>query len=216
MISLNRKWHLIVILCLVCAVTFQSFWIASLSAQSINLRNEKTSLETQLSQLQNLYDTLEANYSSLQQNYTRLNEEYDRLNSDYNSLNNEYDSLQDNYQNVLSSYTDYQSAYEHLLSTLDLRWHHPNENETFLITPYDPAVKQIVFQITGNWSNPSDLNEYWNDVDTMYNWVVNNVEYRYDGLFPILPENPFGTVDYFHEMWQFPNETLTLRKGDLR
>lgn len=220
MINLNWR-HLVVILCLVGAVTFQSFWIVSLSAQNINLQNENISLETQISQLQNLYDALEANYSSLQQNYTCLNEEYDKLNNDYGSLNNEYgklendyDLLQDNYQKVLSSYTDYQSAYKHLLYTLDLRWHHPNENETFLVTPYDPAVRQIVFQITGDWSNPSDWDEYWNDVEAMYNWVVDNVEYRYDGLFPILPENPLESVDYFDEMWQFPNETLTLGKGD--
>jgi len=185
-INLNRKWDLIVILCLLGVVAFQSFWIVSLSTQNINLRNEKISLEAQLSQLQTLYNVLEANYSSLQQDYAYLNEEY----------------------------SDYQSAYDHLLSTLNLRWHHPDENEKLLITPCDPAVTQIVFQITGGWSNPADWNEYWDDVEAMYNWVVDNIEYRYDGLFPILPANPSGSVDYVDEMWQFPNETLTLRKGD--
>lgn len=228
MISLNSRLPLIVILCLVGGIAFQSFWIVSLSAQNNSLQDERTSLQAQLSELQNLYDTLEAsysilqssysilqsNYSILQGDYTCLDEEYNSLNNEYSKLKNDYDSLQDNYQSLLSLYMDYQSVYDHLLSTLDLRWHHPNENEKLLITPYDPAVTQIVFQITGGWSDPSDWNEYWDDLEAMYNWVVDNIEYRYDGLFPILPENPLGFIDYFDEMWQFPNETLTLRTGD--
>jgi len=48
----------------------------------------------------------------------------------------------------------------------------------------------------------------------MYDWVVDNVEYRSDGLYPMLPYNPSGDLDFWNEMWQFPNETLSLRKGD--
>ena len=82
------------------------------------------------------------------------------------------------------------------------------------ITPQDQTVRDIVYSITGGWSNPSDWNEYREDIKAMYDWVVNNIEYRYDGLYPILPEDPSGDLYFWNEMWQFSNETLSLRKGD--
>jgi hypothetical protein len=48
----------------------------------------------------------------------------------------------------------------------------------------------------------------------MYTWVVNNIEYRYDGLYPMLPYDPSGDLQFRKDVWQFPNETLSLRKGD--
>jgi transglutaminase-like putative cysteine protease len=85
---------------------------------------------------------------------------------------------------------------------------------TDFVTANDPSVQQITVLITGGWSNTSDWNEYWTDVKAMYDWVVANVEYRSDGLFPVLPPSLSGNVSYSTEMWQFPNETLSLRKGD--
>jgi len=82
------------------------------------------------------------------------------------------------------------------------------------ITPEDSSVSQIVYSITGGWSDPSDWSEFWDDVKAMYMWIRNNVDYRYDGLFPELPYDPGGSVDYHKEMWQFANETLSLEKGD--
>jgi len=89
----------------------------------------------------------------------------------------------------------------------------PANIESF-ITPQDRVIRDIVYAITGGWSNPSDFNEFWKDVKAMYNWVVENVEYRYDGLYPILPYDPSGKLYFWKDMWQFPNETLELRKGD--
>jgi len=82
------------------------------------------------------------------------------------------------------------------------------------ITSNDSSVQQVTNQITGGWSNQSDLNEYWTDIEALYNWVVDNIAYRSDGLFPLLPSSLSGEVDYITEMWQFPNETLSLEKGD--
>lgn len=80
--------------------------------------------------------------------------------------------------------------------------------------PDDSSVEQIVTEITGGWSDPSNWDEFWDDVKAMYDWVVNHTEYRYDGLFPILPNELSGDAQYHDEMWQFPNETLSLGRGD--
>jgi hypothetical protein len=48
----------------------------------------------------------------------------------------------------------------------------------------------------------------------LYDWVVSNITYNYDGFYPILPLSLPGDVTYITEMWQFPNETLSVRRGD--
>lgn len=88
-----------------------------------------------------------------------------------------------------------------------------SEVEAF-ITPYDSSVTAIVLSITGGWSNPSDFNEFWDEVKAMYPWIRSNIDYRWDGLYPLLPYDPSLTVTYSTEMWQFANETLDLGKGD--
>lgn len=109
-------------------------------------------------------------------------------------------------------YNQYVSSYQKLRDLVNQRWDQNNVKP--FITPTDSAVRDIVYQITGGWSNHSDWNEYWSGVKAMYDWVVNNVDYRYDGLTPMLPYDPSGNLQYCTDMWQFPNETLNIRKGD--
>jgi|GEM_PF-776981 peptidoglycan hydrolase CwlO-like protein len=145
----------------------------------------------------------------LQGNITYYESQISKLNSQIKSLQSEIDSLKAQMSASLQAYMD---AYQRLRDKVNQRWNHMNV-EPF-ITPQDQAVRNIVYSITGGWSNPSDWNEYWRDVKAMYSWVVDNIEYRYDGLYPILPYNPSEALGFANEMWQFPNETLSLRKGD--
>jgi len=115
-------------------------------------------------------------------------------------------------QGNITYYESQIAAYENLRDKVNQRWNQVNV-EPF-ITPQDQAVRDIVYAITGGWSDPSDWNEYWSDVKAMYTWVVSNIEYRSDGLYPMLPNDPFGDLHFWDEMWQFSNETLSLRKGD--
>lgn len=131
--------------------------------------------------------------------------EYNLLRLKHNSLTHEYDALET--QNVL-----FQSEYDQLRHRINQRSQHNNASN--FITPYNSSVEQIVTEITGGWSDPSNWDEFWEDVKAMYNWVINQIEYRYDGLFPTLPTELSGNTEYHDEMWQFPNETLSLGKGD--
>jgi len=175
-------------------------------------------LSSQYATLQSSYDALSSqyvpleNYTSLKSAYDALNLQYSSLQTSYNSLSMQYDALQASYASLQSSYNLLISQYDQLRYQINLRSQY--YDVTKFVTPNDPSVQQIVTQVTGGWSNPSDWNEFWTDVKAMYDWVVNNIKYRSDGLFPVLPSSLSGSVYYTTEMWQFPNETLSLRKGD--
>jgi len=170
---------------------------------SLELKKEKLSL------------WLEGNKTLLAQTQTWLQGNITYYESQIASLNSQIASLQGEItrlNGIVATLQAYVAAYENLRDKVNQRWDQVNV-EPF-ITPQDQAIRDIVYAITGGWSNPSDWNEYWNDVKAMYTWVVDNIEYRYDGLYPMLPNDPSGDLHFFNEMWQFPNETLSLRKGD--
>jgi len=137
--------------------------------------------------------------------YLNSSLEYNLLRLEHNSLIHDYDALET--QNVLL-----QSEYDQLRYQINQRSQRYNTSN--FITPDHSSVEQIVTQITDGWSDPSNWSEFWDDVKAMYDWLVNHTEYRYDGLFPILPNELSGDAQYHDEMWQFPNETLSLEKGD--
>jgi hypothetical protein len=94
-----------------------------------------------------------------------------------------------------------------------------NQRSTYIdisnfITPQDFDVISTVYSITGGWSDTSDFNEFWTDIKALYTWTRANIDYRYDGLSPVLPFDSSYDLYYKQDMWQFPNETLDLKKGD--
>lgn len=200
-------------------------------------QQEYVELSINYTQLEENYQTLMENYKQLQLLHQQLNithydlkREHEQLETAYQELNIAYQHLMDGhgdlesdyeallaiYQTLNATYNSYEAAYSKLAFLTWLHVWHPWENETLLITPEDPAVKNKVEEITGGWSDPTDWTEYWTEVKMMYDWVVDNIEYRSDGLYPVLPEDPRDWKDMWHrkEMWQFPNQTLDLGKGD--
>jgi hypothetical protein len=151
-------------------------------------------------------------YLSLNSRYDTLANQYSALQSEQSTLEASYNFLQTGYNSLQSSYDSYVSSYSSLRNQINKRTLQFNVTE--FITPSDPAVQNIVSTITGGWSNTSDWNEYGNDVLLMYDWVVNNIEHRSDGLFQVIPSTPSGSLEYRQEMWQLPKETLDLKQGD--
>jgi len=192
-----NKLHVIAVV-LVAVIVAQGFLYLSLNSRFDTLNVDYKSLTSEHQNLTNDYDTLTNQYSALQ--------------SAHSTLQDSYDSIQTNYNSLQSNYNSYVSSYNTLKNQVNFRTLQSGVKD--FITPKDAIVKNKVVQITGGWSNPSDWNEYWTDVKVMYDWVVNNVEYRSDGLYPVIPSEPSGNVDYREEMWQFPSETLDLLQGD--
>ena len=177
---------------------------------SLKVEKEKLSLwlEGNKTLLVQTQTWLQGNITYYESQTATLNSQITYLQSEIASLTAEITSL----NGIIATLQAYVDAYQNLRDKVNQRWNHINI-EPF-ITPQDQAVRDIVYAVTGGWSNPSDWNEYWKDVKAMYDWIVNNVEYRSDGLYPMLPYDPSGDLDFWDEMWQFPNETISLKKGD--
>lgn len=105
------------------------------------------------------------------------------------------------------------SSYKQLKLEIDQRQGRPNP--CIFITPNDPSVAQVVRNITGGWSDTSNLTEFWYDVHRMFYWIVEKpFLFNRDTFYPILPSEPWGSVRYKEEVWLFPNETLSFGWGD--
>ena len=178
---------------------------SSLNSHYISLQSSYNALNATCTSLNSQYLALQSSYNSLNYSYTSLNSQYLALQSSYNSLRTQYDAL-------LASYNATPTEYDQLRYQIDQRVQHYDIYE--FITANDPSVQQITTQITGGWSNTSDWNEYWTDTKALYDWVVANITYNYDGFYPILPLSLPGNVTFITEMWQFPNETLNVKRGD--
>jgi hypothetical protein len=194
-----------------------------------NFQNQITILNNQVNSLQNQITTISDEKANLQSQLISINTTYQNYLVNHSHSNTEYDNLQSEYDNYVTihHYTDseynslldyknrYISAYYNIRDTVNKRVYGGKaENCLSFITLTDPRVIQVVHEITGGWSKSSDWNEFWNDVEAMYFWVRNNIQYCYDGLSPILPIEPWGSVWYNQNFFQFPNETLFLRTGD--
>lgn len=124
-----------------------------------------------------------------------------------------YTELLANYSELEANYANYVASYKALQNEVNNRlWLYAQEMP--YITPRDPLVNATVYNITGGWSNRSDFNEFWNGVRAIWDWVEGNIQYRSDGLSPILPADPSGPLTYVQDMWQYPNETMNLKEGD--
>ncbi len=219
------KWHVVTVV-LVVVICLQAFLYLSLmtrynsldseyeslASEHATLEDDYGSLQSSHSDLQLSWNSMKSSYDSMQATYSSLQSDYDSLEASYDSLQSNYDSLQTNYDILQSSFDSYYADYANLRNLINQRALHLDIMD--FVTPNDPAVSSTALSITGGWSDPSDINEYWSDVKKMYDWVVNNVEYRSDGLFPVIPSTPAGSVQYEKEMWQFPSETLDLEQGD--
>jgi hypothetical protein len=144
--------------------------------------------------------------------YLPVMSRYNALEYSHRSLLSEHATLEGDYGLLEARYDSFLSDYDRLRDEVNKR---ATESDVkSFITPQNSAVRSIVLQATGGWSNTNDWDEYWSDLKNMYDWVVNNIDYRSDGLFPVLPTTPSGSVQYQKEMWQLPSETLDLEKGD--
>ncbi len=193
------------------------------NSQNAKLTSDLTKLQDEYNVLQTNYYWLMGNYSFLEWNYTRLLMESPSLvpnpggsglaNDTYVSrlaaLQSLYGSLKTKYDRLLADYSALRSLTDQRLM---------RGNVQAFITPFDPAVVSVMLNATGKVESAPNASSYMRDIKAMYDWVNNNIEYREDGLYPVLPYDltdivPKG-LQHTDQMAQFPNETLSLGKGD--
>ncbi len=184
------------------------------SAAFLSTYSSLSALRTEYNTLSDEYDGLTSAYSQLQTTYSNLQSSYSDLETSYGTLQTQYMDLDRNYNDLEDEYNSYISGYQNLVSQVNVHSFHPSEAEKSLIDFADPDVADKVWDITGGWLNTLDWDEYWADVKAMYDWVVANIEYRTDGYYPILPDNPRDDVTFFDDVWQTPAQTLEQGEGD--
>jgi predicted nucleic acid-binding Zn-ribbon protein len=206
-------------------LTSIEFEKSSLESQMSQLKTNLTTIETQKELFESKSNNLEDQKSLLMNKIGDLEFQINFLQKSKLSLESHLSMLQSNMDtraritNLSSQITslqitidDYFENYQFLRSLINGRAVHPNPSS--FITPFDSKIIPIVNEITGGWSNTSDFDEFWKDIKEINMWILNNIEYRTDGLYPILPFEPGKNLRFLEDMWQFPNETINLRKGD--
>ncbi|MEM2739475.1 MAG: hypothetical protein QXQ29_01565 [Candidatus Bathyarchaeia archaeon] len=192
--------------------------------QNLSLNNLR--LTEVIASLNRSYRILYDEYNATRDSLLRLLEDYERLNSMYSDLLDDYKFLLEGYEILRRSYDSLEAKlptgafgsfvedYLKLVDEVNIHAIHPKREDLLLITPSDVRVKSLMLQITGGWSGYFDLGEISRDVKALFDWVVSNIRYRSDGLYPLLPPDPSFPPLYVSDMWQYPNQTLTFREGD--
>jgi hypothetical protein len=212
-----------VIVIVISIVLVAFFGMADANSRAADLNNNVANIQKDYDDLQTKYYALLGNFSELEYNYQSVLLQSPSMAPNpggsgapnTEQMLTRYQALQQMYSNLQSEFNHYKEDYQKLKSLTDLRL--MQGDLRVLITPNDPAVMNLVRNITGR-INATDPNYYWKDIKAMYDWVNMNIKYRDDGLYPQLPNVPGDvTTDGLQQttqMAQFPNETLTLKMGD--
>jgi len=220
------KWKILLIAITIIAIviaTFETSLYAKIVLEKENITDKYEKLEddyillnSSYNSLNSSYNSLQLSYSNLQQNYQNLNNDYNHLLSNHSSLQEDYTSLQNDYNNLMNDYNslmqernslvdewnDLVSDWNSLIEMIDVRYG-INESMCDFITPEEPKVVSAKNNIIS-----SDNNLSWEDMNTINEWVYNNVKYNNDTFID------YNTGSFFEEFWEYPNETLQNGFGD--
>ncbi len=144
-----------------------------------------------------------------------LEDENEELAADKSELAAELDEAYDSIL-ALNSIIDIMNYnYSEIIAFIETRFGLVEEDATQFVTPDDYYVGELVDWLVTPF-NSSDWNKAWADMQYMYTWVINNIEYSYDSPLPVLPLDLFegGDIGWFGEFWQYPVETIYWERGD--
>ena len=223
-LSMNRfviTFSVLVVVGVLASVGFLGLFDAN--SRNVKVTSDLTKLQEEYAVLQTNYYWLMGNYSFLEWNYTRLLMESPSLVPNPGGSGMENDTyvsrlaaLQSLYSSLKTKYDQFVANYHLLRSLTDQRLMRGNAQA--FVTPFDPAVMSLMYNVTGKVGNVTSRDVYGRDIQAMYDWVNNNIKYREDGLYPALPYDiadvKLKGLRQTDQMAQFPNETLSLRTGD--
>ncbi|MHC1629213.1 MAG: hypothetical protein ACXQTI_10375, partial [Candidatus Nezhaarchaeales archaeon] len=154
-----------------------SLWLYA-NLQELQSINED--LMASLQELNYSYQLYKATHRYTNEEYNALLSNYTKLALEHQELQGEFTSLKFKYEGLMKDYKRFALAYSKLISKVNMRW--DKSDLKVFVTPMDPSVEGLVYEITGGWSNPNDFDEFWRDVKAMYMWITENIKYRFDGL----------------------------------
>jgi hypothetical protein len=162
-------------------------------------------------------DLAEANSNLNAANATiaNLEDENDELAADKSELAADLADANDTILSLNSIIDIMDYNYSEIIAFIETRFGLVEEDATQFVTPDDETVGELVDWLVTPF-NSSDWNKAWADMQYMYTWVINTIEYSYDSPLPVLPLDLFegGDIGWFGEFWQYPFETIYLSHGD--
>lgn len=187
-----------------------NFRILSLQYQNSVLSSRCNALELNMSEV---LGELEDEIKELKTEYTQLKMDYEALQYDYNNLEYDFGKLQENNNELMSQFGNYTVQYKQLRETINSRLALDGNLSRF-VTPRDPAVKEMMLEITGGREDPESTDEFWEDTRALYDWVTERISYGADSPYPYLYSDPSYPARWFEHSVRYPNETLIDGTGD--
>ena len=200
--------------------------ILGYSAALITYEPQIADLQTTLSTTRNQLTTLETNYNALENDYDQLSTDHSSLVLSHSSLEAEHSSLMWNHSSLESRYADlalyYKGLSENVTGLYDLLYSYSSVPEVFPRTLNEDELQktaEAVFSATGGST------DRWSSYETIYDYIVSNVDYARDVDMPY-PSTyrhiDFDGFDYitefkvttFRNYVQTPSLTLDIKQGD--
>jgi peptidoglycan hydrolase CwlO-like protein len=178
-----------------------------LDATENELATTKTELATSESQLTATKKELIDTENTLQDTETHLTTTKNQL----EDTNVQLGSTREQLEIAQNTQAQMLSQYSALKSQVDLRFEYIQHSQEF-ITPDNAIVAAKAWEIAGNFSQ--DNNEMWRDFKSLYQWVVDNIDYAKDSYSPILPLELGEELAWSQDFWRTPEETLNDEAGD--
>lgn len=192
-----------------------------------------TDLQNEVAGLQDDYEILIDDYSALDDDYGSLMTDYTKLETGYNSLEGEFNDLKNEYNILQSLYNTLSYKYDDAVYYIDLVTDEIDDcvevydSYTSLEGSFSRIFKSDSVDDVQNivWDITKGSDDFWDSVESMYEWVDENIVYCYDLNIPVL--YPTGSVTFdghksytslstyeFGDYKQTQSFTLEYRQGD--
>ncbi len=187
-----------------------NFRIMSLQYQNSVLASRCNALETNIS---SVFEEFEVEIAALQEDYAALESLYYTLQYDYDSLEYEVIRQSESRGEIEEEFNIYMAEFKQLKDDVNSRLAFDGDLSRF-VTPEDPAVVEMMVEVSGGLETWGSMSEYWGDSKVLHDWVVENIAYAVDSPYPFLYSDPSESVRWFVQSVRYPNETLSDRSGD--
>jgi hypothetical protein len=187
-----------------------NFRIMSLQYQNSVLTSRCNALESNLS---SVFEEFEVEIAALQEDYAAIESLYNTLLYNYDSMEYEVIRQSESRSEIEEEFNVYMAQFKQLKDDVNSRLAFDGDLSRF-VTPEDPAVIEMMVEISGGLETWGSMSEFWSDSKVLHDWVVENIAYAVDSPYPFLYSDPAESVRWFMQSVRYPNETLTDRSGD--
>lgn len=193
--------------------------LVSTESQLLSSQDKVKSLTTEVQTMRLTLDDTKAQLNSIKTQLSgkdielgNVNAKLVTTNTQLTSITNQLASTNIQLKSVSDTNTQLLNSYELIRKKINLRFGNSPQDRQSYITPKDVMISQKVQEITNGYSE--ETGEYWADLERLYRWVVNNIEYSSDSYTPLLSTSMSAEFSWRKDFWRTPAETMKDKSGD--